>query len=60
MKKSEIYSLAQIAVLTTSCISPEKKVDILKQLFLDEELWVSIEESQKVKETEAETAAVEE
>lgn len=38
MKKSEIYSLAQIAVITTSCISPEKKQEILRVLIADEDL----------------------
>lgn len=38
MKKSEIYSLAQIAVITTSCIAPEKKQEILRVLISDEDL----------------------
>lgn len=44
MKKSEIYSLAQIAVITTSCISVEKKQAILRVLIADEDLAKYCEE----------------
>lgn len=37
MKKSELYYVAQIAVLNSQCISPEKKLDVLRILFDDED-----------------------
>lgn len=46
MKKSEIYSLAQIAVITTSCIAPEKKQEILRVLIADEDLAEFCEEKE--------------
>ena len=46
MKKSEIYSLAQIAVITTSCISVEKKQEILRVLIKDEDLAKFCEEKE--------------
>ena len=46
MKKSEIYSLAQIAVITTSCISVEKKQEILRVLIADEDLAKFCEEEE--------------
>ena len=38
MKKSELYHLAQIAVVQSPNISPENKMAILKLLFEDESL----------------------
>jgi hypothetical protein len=38
MKKSEVYNLAQIAVIKSQCISPENKVEILRVLIADEDL----------------------
>lgn len=38
MKKSELYHLAQIAVVTSPCIAPERKLKVLKVLVDDEEL----------------------
>ena len=38
MKKSEIYHLAQIAVITSPCITPENKLEILHVLMMDEDL----------------------
>lgn len=46
MKKSEIYSLAQIAVITTSCISVEKKQEILRALIKEEDLAKFCEEKE--------------
>ena len=44
MKKSEIYYLAQIAVVNSPCIAPESKLEILRTLFADEELALFSEE----------------
>lgn len=38
MKKSEIYHLAQMAVLNTATISPENKLEIIKELMEGESL----------------------
>lgn len=38
MKKSEIYHLAQMAVLNTATISPENKLEIIKELMEGEEM----------------------
>lgn len=38
MKKSEIYHLAQIAVINSPCITPESKLEILHVLMMDEDL----------------------
>lgn len=43
MKKSTAYSLTQIAVVNSPCISPENKIEILKILIEDEELALFIE-----------------
>ena len=37
MKKSELYHLAQIAVLNSPCISPDNKLEVLRILFGDED-----------------------
>lgn len=52
MKKSEIYSLAQIAVLTTTCIALEKKQAILRVLMDDEDLAKFCEEQEEKKNAE--------
>ena len=52
MKKSEIYSLAQIAVITTSCIAPEKKQEILRVLIGDEDLAKFCEKQETKKDVE--------
>lgn len=36
MKKSEIYHLAQIAVLNAATIAPENKLEILRELMAKE------------------------
>lgn len=49
MKKSEIYHLAQIAVIGTATISPESKLEILSVLMADEELALYCEEQEAEK-----------
>ena len=46
MKKSEIYHLAQIAVVTTATITPEGKLAILDTLMNDEKLALFVEEQE--------------
>lgn len=60
MNKSEAYHLAQIAVVNSPSISPEKKLEVLKVLFDDENLAIYCEEKEMEKalaEIEAEMAA---
>ena len=38
MKKSEAYHLAQLAVTLSPCISPEKKLEVLRVLMEDEDV----------------------
>ena len=38
MKKSEMFHLAQVAVVNTPSISPERKVEVLKMLIAEENL----------------------
>lgn len=47
MKKSEAYNLAQIAVISSSCIAPERKMEILKVLIEDEKLARYCEEREE-------------
>lgn len=47
MKKSEAYYLAQIAVVNSPCISPEKKLVVLKTLMGDEDLAIFVEEHEE-------------
>ena len=44
MKKSELYHMAQIAVVSTPSISPERKLEILRVLQHDEDMEVMVEE----------------
>ena len=37
MKKSEIYHLAQFAVMNSNCIAPENKLEIIHVLIADED-----------------------
>ena len=53
MKKSEIYNLAQIAVVASPCIAPEKKLEIIRVLMDEEEMQKFIE-NQKAKVAAAE------
>lgn len=47
MKRSEAYHLAQIAVVQTPSISPEKKLEILEILRLQEHFEKYCEEKEK-------------
>lgn len=49
MKKSELYHLAQMAVVTSPGISPEHKLDIIHILTADENLAKIAEEQAKKK-----------
>lgn len=49
MKKSELYHLAQITVVTTPCITPEHKLEILEILFEDKRIAVYTEEKEEKK-----------
>ena len=44
MKKSELYHLAQIAVVLSPCLAPENKLEVLRTLFDDEDLAKFVEE----------------
>ena len=46
MKKSEYYNMAQIAVVSSACISPENKLEIIRILMADECMAQYIEEQQ--------------
>ena len=50
MKKSEIYHLAQIAVVTSPSIAPENKLEILRVLIADENLALFCEKQEAKKE----------
>lgn len=47
MKKSELYHLTQIAVVNTPSISPENKLEILKELFDKEEFCIYCEKNEE-------------
>lgn len=49
MKRSEIFHLAQIAVVQTPSISPEKKLEILKTLLAQENFEQFCEEQKEEK-----------
>jgi hypothetical protein len=51
VKKSEIYHLAQIAVINTATIAPESKLEILDVLMNDEKVALFCE-GQGTEETE--------
>ncbi len=44
MKKSEIYHLAQIAVINSPSISPENKIEVMRVLLDEEHLALFVEE----------------
>ena len=44
MNKSEIYHLAQIAVITSPSISPENKIEVMRVLLDEEQLALYVEE----------------
>ena len=50
MKKSEIYHLAQIAAITSPCIAPETKLEVLKELMDKEDLEIFCEKREAKKE----------
>ena len=50
MKKSELYHLAQIAVVQSPSISPENKVKLMKVLIDQESLEAFCEKQKAVKE----------
>lgn len=51
MKKSELYHLAQIAVITTATISVESKIEVLRELFDKEEVALFVEKQEEENET---------
>lgn len=51
MKKSELYHLAQIAVVQSPSISPENKLEILRVLTLQEHFEKFCEEREEENET---------
>ena len=53
MKKSEIYNLAQFAVVSSPCIAPESKIEILRVLMQHEE-WEKYVEEHKTAEDDEE------
>ena len=59
MKKSEIYHLAQIAVINSPSISPESKIEVMRILLEDENLALFVED-REAKEAMNEPAVVEE
>jgi hypothetical protein len=59
MKKSEIYHLAQIAVINSPSISPESKIEVMRILLEDESLALFVED-REAKEAMNEPAVVEE
>lgn len=52
MKKSEIYHLAQIAVINSPAIAPETKIEVLRELIDKEELEIFCEEQEGKKNAE--------
>ena len=51
MKKSELYHLAQIAVIATPTISVESKIEVMRVLFDQESLALFCEEQEEKNET---------
>ena len=47
MKKSEAYKLAQVAVVSTPTIAPERKIEILRILIAAENLAIFCEEQEE-------------
>ena len=52
MKNSEIYHLAQITVINSPCIAPERKLETLRVLMENEDVAKFVEE-REAKEREA-------
>ena len=60
MDKSEIYYMAQIAVLNSQLIAPEKKLEMLRVLMGDEtaaKYWEELQEKKTLENAVAEIAA---
>lgn len=49
MKKSEIYHLAQVAVVSTATIAPENKLEVLRELMSAEDCYKTVENSEALK-----------
>jgi hypothetical protein len=49
MKKSEIYHLAQIAVINSPSIAPEHKIEVMRILLDDESLALFVEDQEAKK-----------
>lgn len=49
MKKSEIYHLAQVAVVSTATIAPENKLEMLRELMAAEDCNKTIENIEALK-----------
>lgn len=47
MKKSEIYHLAQVAVVGTATIAPENKLEMLRELMAQETFYEMTEDSEE-------------
>ena len=59
MKKSERYYMAQIAIINAPCISPERKLEILRTLFADEDAekyWEERDEKRSIENVQKEIA----
>ena len=63
MKKSEVYYMAQIAVINAACIAPERKLQILRVLIADEDsakYWEEKKQTETVAENKGEAWVVKE
>lgn len=58
MKKSELYHLAQIAVVTSPCLAPENKLEVLNILMEDEGVAKFVEEREAKKEGDSNAETV--
>lgn len=54
MKKSELYYLAQITIINSPCIAPERKLETLRLLMADEDSAKYWEEKEAKKAVDAE------
>lgn len=52
MKKSELYYMAQIAVINAACIAPERKLQILRVLMENEDVAIFCEKQEEKKNAE--------
>ena len=58
MNKSELYYMAQIAVINAACIAPERKLQILRALMADEDSEKYFEELAEKKKLKNDTAVI--